>query len=138
MNAAKTPDELLDKLPKKTPKWAVGVVTILVAISTSCLAMYIFAKEDVQQVIQWAETSYDTKATIEAKNYSDTLGRVFTLLDINSTQIIELSKMLGVTQQQNHMLNLRVDDMERRIEAVTKELKSCETARDNCLKKVQK
>lgn len=138
MNAVKTPDELLDKLPKKTPKWAVGVVTILVAISTSLLAMYIFAKDDVHQVIQWAEAHHDTRVSLEAKDYSDTLGRVLTLLDVNSTQIIELSKTLGVTQHQNQLLSGRVDEMEKRINGLVKDLKICESERDNCLKNIGK
>jgi uncharacterized protein YoxC len=137
MNAAKTPDELLDKLPKKTPKWAVGIVTILVAISTSFLAIYIFAKEDIHQTIQWAQETQTARLSTEAKDYSDTLGRVLVLLDINSNQIVELSKALSIAQQQNQFLAQRVDNLEQKVDKLNKDLNICEAERDRCLKGVQ-
>ena len=134
MNAAKTPDELLDKLPKKTPKWAVGIVAVLVTISTSFLALYIFAKEDIHQTIQWAQEIQTARLSTEAKDYSDTLGRVLVLLDINSNQIIELSKALSIAQQQNQFLGQRVDNLEQKVDKLTKDLNICEVERDRCLK----
>ncbi len=135
MNAAKTPDELLDKLPKKTPKWAVGVVTVLVAISTSFLAIYIFAKEDIHQTIQWTQETQTARMSAEAKDYSDTLGRVLVLLDINSNQIVELSKALSAAQQQNQFLSQRVDSLEKKVDELSKDLHVCEVERDNCFKR---
>jgi len=135
MNAAKTPDELLDKLPKKTPKWAIGVVTVIVAISMSLLSIYIFCKEDVRQVIQWAEQTHTTQMSVEAKDYSDTLGRVLVLLDINSNQIVELSKALSAAQQQNQFLSQRVDSLEKKVDELSKDLHVCEVERDNCFKR---
>jgi len=130
----KSLEDILDKVPKKTPPWAVGIVTIIITVATSLITIYVLSRDDVHQVIGWAQTYQQEKTAQDHETYSSTLNRILSLVDTNSTQIVELSKSLGLTQQQNIVLTARVEELERKASLIAQELKICETARDKCWK----
>jgi len=124
--------EILDKLPKKTPAWAVGVTTVVVSTVVSLSAFYVVSKEEVKQALGWAEKHHEAQFTQDSKVYNDTLSSVLNLVRSNSEQIVQLSNALGATQQQNISLTDKVIQLEKRIDAVTGTLKECESKLKLC------
>lgn len=129
----KTPiDELLPNLPKRAPVWSIGVTTIIVAIVTSVITIYLVSKEDIRQVVGWAESHHEeiTKAKIVEEGV--VIDNIMKLLSVKSQQILELSKAVATTQQNNFTLMQRIDRLEKDVldfkAALTiceKELKAC-------------
>ena len=128
----KEPEDILAKLPKKTPQWAIGVVAILVAIVTAFSTVYLLSRDDIRQYVGWyQEHRSKTEAGLEAR-YTMTLNAVLSLVDTNSKQITELSKSLGVAQQQNSALAERVSQLEKNLAMATMNLQTCETKLTIC------
>lgn len=123
----KTPaDEVLANIPKKAPVWAVGITTIIIAVVSSVVTIYVVSKEDIKQVINWSQKHNDQKLEIYKEEEILVLGNVMKLLNIKSQQILELSKAVATTQQNNFVLMQRVDKLEKDILDLKSTLGTCE------------
>lgn len=123
----KTPaDEVLANIPKKAPVWAVGITTIIIAVVSSVVTIYVVSKEDIKQVISWSQKHNDQKLEIYKEEEILVLGNVMKLLNIKSQQILELSKAVATTQQNNFVLMQRVDKLEKDILDLKSTLGTCE------------
>lgn len=127
--------EILEKMPKKTPAWALGITTIIVSTLVSVSSFYILSKDEVKQMINWSQKHHDNQFDMESKSYTDTLSSVLNLVRSNSEQIVQLSQSLGATQQQNIVLTDRVLQLEKKIDTVTGSLKECEDQLRACTDK---
>ena len=126
------PEALFDKLPKRTPMWAIGVISIIVSLSVSFGAVYILSKGEFQQYLtahftaeeqRAAYESKDTerKAAVESKAFDTVLG----LIQVNSTQITELTIA-------NNKLAERVTSLEKDLNKATLDLHKCEEILREC------
>ena len=126
------PEALLEKIPKRTPVWAVGVISIIVSLSVSFGAVYILSKGEFQQYLtsHFAATEriavYEAKETerralVEGKAFDTVLG----LIQVNSTQITELTIA-------NNRLAERVTTLERDLNKATTDLQRCEESLRHC------
>ena len=123
----KTPaDEVLANIPKKAPVWAVGITTIIIAVVSSVVTIYVVSKEDIKQVISWSQKHNDQKLEIYKEEEILVLDNVMKLLNIKSQQILELSKAVATTQQNNFVLMQRVDKLEKDILDLKSTLGTCE------------
>lgn len=127
--------EILEKMPKKTPAWALGITTVIVSTLVSVSSFYILSEDEVKQVINWSQKHHDNQFDVESKSYTDTLSSVLNLVRSNSEQIVQLSQALGATQQQNIVLTDRVLQLEKKIDTVTGSLKECEDQLRACTDK---
>lgn len=124
---------VLQQLPAKTPKWAVGVVAIIIAVASSFVTVYMISQDEIQQYIGWAEEHHEAKDSKLLTEYNSTLNTVLSLVDTNSAQITELSKALGAAQQQNAVLADRVAALERFLQLAKGDLELCETKLRSCV-----
>lgn len=127
--------EILEKMPKKTPAWALGITTVIVSTLVSVSSFYILSKDEVKQMINWSQKHHDNEFDVESKSYTDTLSSVLNLVQSNSEQIVQLSQSLGATQQQNVILTDRVFQLEKKVDAVTSLLQDCEDRLKICTDK---
>lgn len=122
--------DLLDKLSKRTPQWAVGVVSILVAISATFVAVYSTSKDEIVQAIA-------VKEKVSTKEYEERdriVGTILELVNVNSNQITNLSVALQKTQEQNIVLTNRISVIELELSKSNTNLKVCETELAKCKK----
>ena len=126
------PSGILGQLPKKTPVWAVGIVSILVSLSTCVVAIYFVGQDEIKQFLEWSEQHHESKDTKLLTEYTDTLKTVLSLVDTNSAQITELSKTLGAAQQQNAILSDRVAALEKFLQLANGNLELCEAKLKSC------
>ena len=129
----KTPaDEVLANIPKKAPVWAVGITTIIIAVVSSVVTIYVVSKEDIKQVINWSQKHDDQKLEMYKEEETLVLDNVMKLLNIKSQQILELSKAVATTQQNNFVLMQRVDRLEKDILDLKSTLGTCEKELKAC------
>jgi hypothetical protein len=127
------PGELLNKIPKKTPVWAVGIVTVIVAVVTSLVTLYIVAKEDISKSIVWAQASHDAQVKADDIHAVSTIEGVLKIVNVNMQALAELNKALGVAQVQAASLSVRVSDLERAVDRLSASLTNCENSLASCL-----
>ena len=120
------PEDVLEKLPKRTPVWAIGVVSIIVSLSVSLGAVYLLSKGEFQQYLTahftaaermnaYEAKESDRRATVENKAFDTVLG----LIQVNSNQITELTVA-------NNRLTERVSALERELARANTDLAKCE------------
>lgn len=124
---------VLQQLPAKTPKWAVGAVAIIIALASSFVTVYMISQDEIQQFLGWAEARHEARDEKLVTEYTSTLQMVLSLVDTNSAQITELSKTLGAAQQQNAILSDRVAALERFLQLAKGDLELCETKLKSCV-----
>lgn len=120
MTASK-PDEILGKLPKTTPVWAVGVVSVIVALSVSFTTMYLIGKSEIEKLIEGRAKTAEVKVQMEG----ETLQVVLSLIKDNSQQITNLSSS-------NLKLTERVAAIEVELGSTQKALVDCQAALKKC------
>lgn len=130
-----SPEELLEKLPKKTPVWAIGTTTIVVALFTCLITLYVVAKEDISKSIVWAQTSYDKQIAADDTNDAKTIDSVLAIVSTNMNSIAEVHKALGVSQVQAAALAVRVSDLEAAVNRLKGSLSVCEESLKKCIDK---
>ena len=140
------PTDLLSALPKRAPIWSVGLATVLVALTVSITSVYVLGRDDVRQIIGWAEQHHEQNDLNDLKrheaadaainkSYDATLSVVHSLVNANASQLVELSKSLGATQQQNILLTDRVSALEKIVSSLKDTLSICEANLQACEKK---
>lgn len=107
---------LIDKLPKGTPKWAVGLIAIAAAAATSFVVVYTTARPEVQAYLANRKEIAVHQADAEAQY----LNFILDLARSNQEQLKDLSKALIEAQSVNLKLQERVSTIETN-------LKDCET-----------
>ena len=127
------PADILEKLPKKTPVWAVGVTTVLIALVTCLITVYVVGKEDISKTITWSQASHDRFAAADDINDSKAIDGVLAIISTNMTTLAEINKALGVAQLQASNLTTRVEDLEKAVERLKSSLSTCETNLKTCL-----
>lgn len=126
------PEVLLEKIPKRTPVWAVGIISIIVSLSVSFGAVYILSKGEFQQYLTSHFAATERMAVYEAKESerrAATEGKAFDtvlgLIQVNSTQITELTIA-------NNRLGERITILERDLAKVNSDLQRCEESLRKC------
>lgn len=128
-------EEVLNHIPKRTPTWALGVVTVVVAITTSLVTMWVFSKDEIRQHITWTENYRTEEATDENSKEEKALDSVLVIVRNNMEQITELNKALVLAQSQVHELMTRVDLLENALSRIKGSLSNCEESLKNCEKR---
>jgi hypothetical protein len=129
------PEVILEKLPKKTPVWAVGIVTVLVSVVVSISSVYVLTRDDIRQRILWSEKSQDSKAEAQNSQDSKALDGVLAIVSTNMEHLAEVNKALGVAQIQSSSLSVRVSDLESAVNRLKGSLTACEDSLKICLAK---
>jgi len=125
-------DNILDKVPKKTPGWAIGVVTIIVAVVASIVTVYVTAGDPIKQAILWAEANHEKGDDFRFKLAQDAEQHIMQILQRKSEQILELSKAVATTQQNNFVLLQRVTILEKDVAGLKSNLSDCENKLKDC------
>lgn len=125
-------EKVLDKIPKHTPAWAVGITVVIVAIATSLITMYIAAHDDIATTVRAGNARLDAQTAGNVQSARDSLQAVLGLIQVNSQQIVELSKALGSTQEQNLRLTNRVSSLEESVVVLKNNLGSCQSELEAC------
>lgn len=114
---------LLDKIPiKQTPLWAVGLVSLIVALSASFVVMYSTIQPEIRQRLS-AQEKLDVMVN-EAEQSS--MATILKLVVENTQQITGLSNALNFTNAENSKLQERVTQMEKDLAVTLEKLKNCE------------
>lgn len=116
-------DEVLKKLPKQTPLWAVGLVTIIVATSISGVVFYTAVKAEIRQYLTSSSQLAQTKTVSE----SSLSASMLKLIEGNSTSIVQLSSSLAKEQEVGSHTRERVATLEKELAVALEKLKNCET-----------
>ena len=118
---AKDMVDILDKLPKNTPTWAVGLGVLMFIAASSFGAIYVVTKGEIQKLIE-VQSNKDTRSSdIE----SNTIGSILSMYKGQSEQITVLSGGIFEAQKQNNMLATRVTDLEKDLKTATIGLSEC-------------
>lgn len=127
-------DEILKKIPQQTPSWAVGLTVIIVAVATSAVTVYITARDDISNSIKAGIVRDEATSNANIQSSKDAFSVVLSLVNTNSQQIVELSKSLGSTQQQNILLTNRVSSLEESVVLLKTSLGTCKDDLEACNK----
>jgi uncharacterized membrane protein (DUF106 family) len=123
--------DILKELPKSTPLWAVGLTSVIVAITVSVVTIYVATKGELTSYIEHRNTLQDKKQDIE----SSTIITVLNLAQSNVKQIANLSENLIKAQNDNLSLTQRVGALETKVAEATSSLKSCQAELELCKKR---
>lgn len=118
---------VLDKLPPRTPIWAIGLVAVIVSSAVSFTIIYTVSRGEIG-------TYFATKQkAIETEN--NTLSSILDLVHNNSKQITDLTVALQQAQNQNYDLLKRVSEIEKELVSTGSSLKDCEAKLTKCTRR---
>lgn len=126
MAPKRTEQALLSNIPKRAPAWSIGVATVLVAVATAFVTMYMVSKDEVKTYVSSHIQQDEASFKGLEERYNATLKTVLALVSTNSSQIADLSKSLAETQQQNIELSSRVSYLEKQLAVAMASLEACE------------
>lgn len=88
---------ILKDLPAKTPTWAVGFISVIVAVSVSLVTFYTTARSEVQTYLKEREVRVKDETTLNQKMVESVLN----LVQANNQQISTLSASLYAAERAN-------------------------------------
>jgi uncharacterized protein HemX len=118
--------EVLENLPKQTPKWAVGTVAIIIALLTGMGGFYLVAQDSIKSYVEGSVYKSAAHEELDEKRFTTILDTILTLTRVNSQQIVDLSRELGNAQEENKKLAARVAALEKSLDISDTKLKDCE------------
>lgn len=122
------PEDILEKLPKKTPVWAVGGVSLVVSLTVSFVVLYVTARPEVQQFLTSSQEERRVKTNAELA----TIASILDLVKTSSLQIANMSAALNSAQEQNFRLSERVATIEKDLALTQGSLSVCEAKLRTC------
>lgn len=128
-----TEEKLLEKIPTKTPVWSIGIVTVLVSISTCLVTIYVIAKEDISKTIVWSQNSHDMRIQADDEAHNKTINGVLEIVNSNMQTVSEINRALGIAQVAAASLAVRVQDLEQSVGRLQESLSGCEGNLKSCL-----
>lgn len=127
-----SPADMLEKMPKKTPSWAVGMSVVFIAIATSLISMYVVSRTEVVRLLDSKIESHEEIQQAGIQERDKMISSILNLVSDNSSQITGLTKALLETQQANNELSQRVARIEKELASSRVLLDSCETKLKKC------
>lgn len=124
---------VLEHLPKKTPIWAIGITTVIVAVTSCLVTIYFVAKDDIHSTLTWGQTQAEKKFTAEHVQQEKALDSVLAVVNQNMVQLGELNKALAVEQVQASNLEIRVAELENAVNRLKTNLSECQSNLKTCL-----
>lgn len=122
------PEDVLGKIPKNTPPWAVGVVSIIVAVGIVFGVLYMTGRSEIQAYtassIKRSEVNSDLERSVTSS--------ILKLVQDNSAQITQLSGALLKTQFENSELTQRVNAIEKDLALSNERMTACEAKLAKC------
>lgn len=125
---AAAPEDILAKLPKKTPVWAIGLVSLVVSLTVSFVVLYVTARPEVQQYLSSAQEDRKVKTNAELA----TVASILDLVKTSALQIANMSAALNSAQEQNFRLSERVAAIEKELASTQGSLTLCEDKLRHC------
>jgi len=122
------PEDVLGKIPKNTPPWAVGVVSIVVAVGIVFGVLYMTGRSEIQAYTASSLKRSEASADVERSVTSSILK----LIQDNSTQLTQLSGALLKTQYENSELTQRVSAIEKELAVSNERMTACEAKLAKC------
>lgn len=126
--------EVLEKLPAKTPKWALGAVAIIVSLATSFVTIYMVSQDEIQSYLGWRQAREESSEHAAVLQYETTLKTVLDMVAATQQQVRDVSTKLGETQRENAILTERVAALEKTLETARVSLTICEDKLRICTK----
>lgn len=114
--------DLLQKVPKKTPPWALAVMVVFLSTGVSIVMVYTASRNEVKQYIGRSFADKESKIQVE----KNTLTSILELVHNNSEQITQLSGALFRAQEENKNLSNRVTVIEKELAVTQANLRACE------------
>lgn len=115
--------DLLSKLPKNTPVWAAGIVSLIVALTVSFSVVYSYARPEIKD---YMGNVFSLKGkTLDAEN--SVINSILQIAASNTKQITILSET-------NQALTNRVALIERDLDSTKMRLTLCEKSLNSCKK----
>ena len=108
-----SPEKVLEKLPKTTPIWAVGIVSVIVSLAVSFVVAYPIARPELSAYLKARDDQYRQELSIK----SESLASVLSLVGDNSRQITLLSEALQRVER-------RAEDLQRKVQTLETDLNS--------------
>lgn len=121
----------LSETTKRSPAWAIGLVSIVISVALSFIGIYTIARSEVQQYLQGSQKIQETQFSAQNEIYKAVIG----IVNNNSNQITTLSSALQTTQEQNKSLGERVAAIEKDLNISQVTLKDCQEALTVCGKR---
>lgn len=113
--------DILDKIPKKTPSWAVGVVSIIISIAALITVVYTTVRPEVQQTLS-ASIGKESK---ELDIKKDVFNTLLNLAANNAKQIADLNAGLFEAQKRANLLADRITAVETELNETKLVLGQC-------------
>lgn len=104
-------DDILERLPAKTPNWSVGVVSIVIAVGSMFLAIYSMTRPEVHDFLQ----SRSTQEVAEQTFHESMVGGMMKLIVENQKSIGTLSQSIQDMERINEKNRLDITDLQKKL-----------------------
>lgn len=125
-----SPEKVLEKLPKTTPIWAVGIVSVIVSLAVSFVVAYPIARPELSAYLKARDDQYRQELSIK----SESLASVLSLVGDNSRQITLLSEALQRVERRAEDLQRKVQILETDLNSERQEVVRCQNELDRLKK----
>lgn len=113
---------MLSDLPIKTPVWAIGIVTIIVAIAFAAISFYSTIKYEVQDYIKEQSKVEDNNHALQQQ----TVSSILNMFESNQKQILSLTDSLREAQSVLDKNSIEIETIKTELRRTKIDLDDCE------------
>lgn len=126
------PVEVLERIPKRTPVWAVGIISVVVTLTASIGIIYPVMKDELKEYLRTNAALSEKRMALTSEEWTrvselDTksLDTVLQMVRVHSEQITNLTIL-------NNKLSERVAELEKEVVKTKADLAVCTEALSAC------
>lgn len=120
-------NDAVESPPPGTPTWALGLAFAATSFLSSFLGLYVAMSPDIRAYFGSKAEIRKQELTLTAQLDERSNASVLQIVATYSTQVAELSKVVGTLQQEKNDLGIKIGNLEREVGAIKENYTLCRT-----------
>lgn len=124
------------ELPARTPKWAIGVVVIVISAFSSFVTSYLAVSPDIKHYIDAKQIIAAKEMEVTAAIVDKSLSSIASITEANQKSITQLYETISTMRYDKTVLEARVSSLEKEVVVISANLDSCSERLTRCESKL--
>ncbi len=125
-------NDAVESPPPGTPTWALGLAFAATSFLSSFLGLYVAMSPDIRAYFGAQAEVRKQELTLTAQLGEKNNASVLQIVATYSNQVAELSRVVGILQQEKNDLGVKIGNLEREVDSIKSNYTTCQTQLEAC------
>lgn len=128
----RNPDDAVQSPPPGTPSWSLGLAFAATSFLSAFLGLYVAMSPDIRAYVSSQGEIRKQELTVAQQVGEKNNASVLQIVATYSSQVADLSKTMGILQQEKNDLGVKIGNLEREVDQIKGSYTTCAAQLEIC------